>query len=92
MKDGVSADKSYNCIPKQSVAPADSMRTVDQATREANAPSSSNGPPCVPEAQTKMECDNAPSSPAPTKNYLFKIGIASDIAEYIIYIVLHVFL
>ena len=73
VKDGSNTDKSYNCT-KQSIVPTDSMKTVDQATREADAPSSVNGASCGPESQTKMDCDNVPSSSGTTKNYLFKIG------------------
>ncbi|KAF3436863.1 hypothetical protein FNV43_RR19616 [Rhamnella rubrinervis] len=72
LKDGLNADKSCNCN-KQSPIPADSAKTIDPSTCEAEAPSSSNAPSSGPECQPKLESDTVPSSSA-SKSYLFKLG------------------
>ncbi|KAL5543937.1 hypothetical protein UlMin_007721 [Ulmus minor] len=73
LKDGFNVEKSCSC-PKQNPMPTDLVKNVDQSTCEAETPSSSIGPSCVPESQPKLEADNIPSSSGTSKNSLFKIG------------------
>ncbi|EXC04127.1 ATPase family AAA domain-containing protein 1-A [Morus notabilis] len=73
LKDGLNAEKSCNCS-KQGPVLSDATKTMDQSNCEAGTPSSSNGPTCGLESQTKMESETVPSSSGASKNYLFKIG------------------
>lgn len=79
LKDGLNAEKSCNCS-KQGPVLSDATKTMDQPNCEAETPSSSNGPTCGLESQTKMESETVPSSSGASKNYLFKIGIPLQLA------------